>query len=386
MQAELGLERESGLELEKKAHGIEDLRYHVQRSAQNETGVYWMRGRNGEVLYVGKSTQLRTRLLSYFRLPWPEHRHARMLREAHSIEWESEPSEFAALLRETRLIREHLPKYNIRSARPLHRWWVIAIGKGVAPKLRIQRASIALQAKDVKEIIGPFSSRRPLVNALRVLNDSLGLRDCSERVPMFMDNEISLFDSAVPAMQRTPACHRYETGRCLGPCIGATTSYEYNDRLFRAQAVLEGRNDFLQQQLVREMSIASADMAYERAGWLRDRLSALQALTDQLQRIREALARPNCACAVPGHGNHHRIYLIRHGLVAGEARYNNCGELEALRSMSNESRPFHTSSVSPDKLDELWLVESWLSGKAGCVPLISDTVDGALELLANHGN
>ena len=61
------------------------LRDHVRAGARNVPGVYVMRGAHGDVLYVGKSTQLRTRLLSYFRLPWPEHRHARMLRETASI-------------------------------------------------------------------------------------------------------------------------------------------------------------------------------------------------------------------------------------------------------------------------------------------------------------
>src|SRR5687768_12832674 len=58
---------------------VAHLRDHVRAGCRNHPGVYLMRGPHGEILYVGKSTQLRTRLLSYFRLPWPEHRHARML-------------------------------------------------------------------------------------------------------------------------------------------------------------------------------------------------------------------------------------------------------------------------------------------------------------------
>ena len=138
------------------------LKAQVRESARNVPGVYLMRGAHGEVLYVGKSTQVRTRLLSYFRLPWPEHRHARLLRETTRIEWEPLPSEFAALLREVRLIRAHLPRYNVRSARPLDKWWVITIAKGPAPRLRIQRASAAARSRDVAQMVGPFASRRPL--------------------------------------------------------------------------------------------------------------------------------------------------------------------------------------------------------------------------------
>ena len=119
---------------------VQRLRAQVREQMRNEPGVYLMRGVHGEVLYVGKSTQVRTRLLSYFRLPWPEHRHSRLLRETARIEWEPMPSEFAALLREVRLIRAHLPKYNIKAARPLDKWWVITVAGGTAPRLRIQRA------------------------------------------------------------------------------------------------------------------------------------------------------------------------------------------------------------------------------------------------------
>src|SRR6187402_3260779 len=67
---------------------VNRLREVVRASATNRPGVYRMRNSHGELLYVGKSKQIRTRLLSYFRLPWPEHRHARMLRETSVIEWD----------------------------------------------------------------------------------------------------------------------------------------------------------------------------------------------------------------------------------------------------------------------------------------------------------
>ena len=195
---------------------------------RNVPGVYLMRGVHGEVLYVGKSTQVRTRLLSYFRLPWPEHRHARLLRETARIEWEPMPSEFAALLREVRLIRAHLPKYNIKAARPLDKWWVITVAGGPAPRLRIQRASAAARAKQAAQVIGPFASRRPLVEALRVLNDALGLRDCTDRVPMVLHDAVDLFDDMVhPSLTRTPGCHRYvaASGRALAPPPNTPTAH-----------------------------------------------------------------------------------------------------------------------------------------------------------------
>jgi excinuclease ABC subunit C len=361
---------------------IARLREQVRATTRNVPGVYLMRGAHGEVLYVGKSTQVRTRLLSYFRLPWPEHRHARLLRETARIEWEPLPSEFAALLREVRLIRAHLPRYNVRSARPLDRWWVITIAKGPAPRLRIQRASAAARSRDIAQVIGPFASRRPLVDALRVLNDALGLRDCSDRVPMHTSDVAELFDGQHPALQRTPACHRYETRRCLGPCVGAASEYEYRTQLTRAKAVLEGRDDSPHQYLVREMAVASAALSFERAGWLRDRLTALQELDGQLARVRDALARPSFAYAVPGRGGDDRLYLVRHGRVVGEAR---CLEPESIAALQAlEHRGVQAPSAAMvEQLDELLMLEQWFRANPS-ESLRAETVVGALDALATH--
>lgn len=337
------------------------LREHVRAGARNTPGIYLMRGAHGEVLYVGKSTQIRTRLLSYFRLPWPEHRHARMLRETASIEWEAHPSEFAALLREVRLIRAHLPRYNKKSARPLDRWWVITISDGPAPRLKVQRASAAVRtaSRGHAGIIGPFSSRAPLVEALRVLNDALGLRDCTDRVRMFLRDATELFDETLyPQLARTPGCHRYETRRCLGPCVGACSAHEYHAQLVRARAVLEGRDDSPQQRLVREMATASAAQSYERAGWLRDRLAALQELELQLTRVRDAIGGPSGVYAVPGRDGDDRLYLIRHGRVVAEAA---CADMAAVNALQRHTQPSSIAAVgiAPEHLDEVLMISQW---------------------------
>ena len=72
---------------------------------------------DGEVVYVGKSKRLRTRLLSYFRCAYPEDKGARILREAERIEWEYMPSEFAALLEELRSIKRYRPRFNVAMKR-----------------------------------------------------------------------------------------------------------------------------------------------------------------------------------------------------------------------------------------------------------------------------
>src|ERR1051325_3898232 len=89
------------------------MRERVKADAADKPGVYRMIAAGGEVVYVGKSKRLRTRLLSYFRAAFPEDKGARLLREAGSIEWEYTPSEFSALLLELRHIKSHRPRFNV---------------------------------------------------------------------------------------------------------------------------------------------------------------------------------------------------------------------------------------------------------------------------------
>ena len=92
---------------------LEAMRAHVRANAADRPGVYRMLSADGEIVYVGKSKQVRSRLLSYFRCEYPEEKGARILREARSIDWEYCPSEFAALITELRLIKRLRPRYNV---------------------------------------------------------------------------------------------------------------------------------------------------------------------------------------------------------------------------------------------------------------------------------
>ena len=115
----------------------------VRESAADRPGVYRMLSSSGEVVYVGKSKRVRTRLLSYFRCAYPEEKGARILREAESIDWEYTPSEFAALLKELRLIKTFRPRLNVAMKRDGLHYAFIKVTRGAAPKLAVVRGPSA---------------------------------------------------------------------------------------------------------------------------------------------------------------------------------------------------------------------------------------------------
>jgi len=109
------------------------MRSNVKDTAADRPGVYRMLSSDGEILYVGKSKRVRTRLLSYFRCAYPDEKGARILRSAESIEWDYTPSEFAALLQELRLIKRFRPRYNVAMKRDGRNYCFIKLTRGQAP-------------------------------------------------------------------------------------------------------------------------------------------------------------------------------------------------------------------------------------------------------------
>ncbi|HUE77534.1 MAG TPA: nucleotide excision repair endonuclease, partial [Longimicrobiales bacterium] len=94
-------------------HDAHGLRAYVRDHAENRPGVYRLIGPEEQVLYVGKSIRIRSRLLSYFRADRAE-KAAEILTFARRVEWDDLPSEFSALLREFRLIRRLRPPFNVQ--------------------------------------------------------------------------------------------------------------------------------------------------------------------------------------------------------------------------------------------------------------------------------
>lgn len=287
------------------------LRGVVRAGAADRPGVYRMLAEDGEVLYVGKSKRVRTRLLSYFRYAYPEHKGARIVREARRIEWDYTPSEFAALLHELRLIKLFRPRYNVQMKRDKRHYAFIKLTRGAAPKLSVVRGA---GSEDGGVYYGPFLGAQRVSEAVRELSDALGLRDCSLDRRMHFADQRELF--VVPP--RTPGCIRHEIGKCLAPCIAACTESDYDERVVLARAFLDGADDSPMDALRAEMESASEELAFERAASCRDKLQRLEALREQFARLRFALETLSFVYTVPGHDGTDHVYLVRRGRVRHE--------------------------------------------------------------------
>ena len=335
---------------------LDTMRAAVKAGARDRPGVYRMLAADGEIVYVGKSKKLRTRLLSYFRCDFPADKGARIVREADRIEWDYAPSEFAALLEELRLIKRFRPRLNVAMKRDARHFAFIKLTRGAAPKLLVVRGA---GADDALIYYGPFHGAQRVGDAVRELNDALSLRDCRLDQPMHFADQPELFQ----IYPRTPGCIRYEIRKCLGPCVGGCTAAQYDERVHLVRGFLDGNDDGPLQALREEMVAASERLEFERAGSLRDKLQRLEGLREQFIKFRFAIETLSFVYTVPGFEGDDRVYLIRRGRVRGVCAIPRT-TTDRMRLLEMVEDVFHPveregGQLPAHEIDELLLLSSW---------------------------
>ncbi len=222
-------------------------------------GVYLMKDRSGQVIYVGKAKNLRTRVRQYFR-PGGDSRFfvaAGLLgRALHDIETVVVESEKDALLLENHLIKKHQPRFNVK-LRDDKQYLVLRIDTSV----RFPRVDVVRNIKDDgARYFGPYHSATSCRETLRTLNRHFHLRTCSDHV----------------LATRTRPCLQYQIKRCPGPCVYPVDPESYADQVEDVAMFLAGKNDELVKRLERRMVAKSLAEEFEAAAQLRDSLAAVR--------------------------------------------------------------------------------------------------------------
>lgn len=346
------MKRRRGMRLLLPAADLGALKDRVRALAENRPGVYRMIDSTGNVVYVGKTKHVRTRLLSYFRARHPD-KQARILNAAADIAWEYAPSEFAALLGELRLIRRLRPHFNW-SLNRTRRSVLVKVSQGAAARVYVGGDV----AKDDQRAYGPFRSMSRTVEAVRTLNDLLGLRDCAAKMPIVYAGQRDLFDQPLQA-----ACARHAFGSCSGPCAGFVAEWDYRRRVETAMAFLEGRTIQPIDRVVRAMQEAAENAQFELAARWREKFEQVEWLLAATARARTAVDLLSFVYRDPGEFGDDRVYLVRQGLVKATFPYPSTPiEHEAFRAVVRDEleQPGHAPGWLPlDGIDEILLVMSW---------------------------
>ncbi len=333
------------------------LRALVRRECLRLPGVYGMVDAKGELIYVGKAKNLRVRLLSYFRPRSRDPKAGRILKRTRRLVWEIATSEFAALLRELELIQRWQPRFNVQGQPGRRRRVYVCVGRRPAATVFLAPQPPRTASVSFGPVPAGFRARE----AVRRLNDWFRLRDCAQSQKMTFADQRELFQ-----LPLTPGCIRHEIGNCLGPCAAACTRDDYAANVQALVAFLRGEDDSPLRKLEAEMTAASANLAFERAAALRDKLDTLSWLSERLQLVREA-SHHSFVYAVQGHDGSQTWYLIHGGRVCAvvAAPTDEASRCQAAKRVQQVYKR-QTSSFGPPgprEIDDVLLVAAWFRSR-----------------------
>ncbi len=242
------------------------------KTLPDQPGVYLFKDHAGGILYVGKALSLRRRVSSYFR---PPHRFggrpptpcggrtpsrlspriARLVERVADVEVQTTASEAEALLRESDLIKQYHPKYNV-AYRDDKSYPLLKLTNERFPRLLLIRSRRANRPDQQSgRYFGPYPDAGAVHEALRFLRRVFPMRTCRQ-------------------FPKTP-CLEYHIGQCLAPCVGWIDESSYQRIVNDLVEFLEGKRDELLRDLAKRMEHAASRQRFEEAARLRDQIQAL---------------------------------------------------------------------------------------------------------------
>jgi DNA polymerase III subunit epsilon len=316
--------------------------------APRSPGVYRFLDERGEVLYVGKATDLRSRLRTYFGQD-PRRRIADMVRETASVSWEVTPTELEANVREVRAIVAHQPRYNRRSKHPGRAVWV-ALTDEAFPRLSLVRTP-----RD-GPTLGPFTSRRRAEAVVDAIHEVVAVRRCTFRIRRAQDH---------------PACALKELGRCGAPCDGTQDELGYARAIAPLVALLSGDAAGVLTALRRRMDELAAEQRYEDAARVRRRLHGLADVVASERVTAPLLAADDLVLTRPAGADAIEVVRLRGGRLCTSAVVPPGTDDAAAAAAVGVGGLLDGATVVVDddvppaaQVEELRLVARWVAGRA----------------------
>jgi excinuclease ABC subunit C len=243
--------------------------YEKIRALPTQPGVYLYKNAEGEVIYVGKANNLRSRVRSYLlEAAQADAKTGSLMREAVDLDYILVGNEREALALETNLIKQRKPRFNILLKDDKSYPYVKLTLADRYPKVFVTRRLL----KDGAAYYGPYFPGSLAGRVVELIHRSFQLPSCKVDLSRYHPR----------------ACLQYYIHRCLGPCVeGLTTPDLYKKAVRDAQLFLEGRHAELESSLTARMMDAAGSEQFEAAARLRDQLSTLHQLQEK-QRVATA--------------------------------------------------------------------------------------------------
>ena len=315
-------------------------------------GCYLMKNQKGEIIYVGKAINLRSRVRSYFHssgdLSPKTHR---LVNNIANIDWIVVGSELEALILEMTLIKKHKPTYNVRLKDDKRYPYIKVHWADPFPKVTVTRE----MTEDGSRFYGPYTSGWAVHQTLDVLRRIFPYLTCNREI----------------TGEDRRACLYYDIKLCNASCIGAIRQEEYRDMIENLCQFLSGKTEEIKTNLSRQMENEADQLRFEQAAVIRDRLSAIDKVverqkvisTDQVNSDVIAMARSDGEACV-------QVFFIRNGKLIGREYFilegtedENTGEIisQFLKQFYKKAAVIPEQVLLPQAIEEARIIQQWMN-------------------------
>ena len=319
----------------------------------HKPGVYIMHDKDDKIIYVGKAISLRNRVRQYFRKTNKTKRIENMVALIDHFEYIVTDNEAEALILECNLIKKNMPKFNVLLKDDKTYPYIKVNVKAEFPDVYITRRIL----NDGAKYFGPYASAGSAKEMVEFIKSKFKIRQC--RSFKYKDRP----------------CLNYHIKKCMAPCMGYVSREEYMKQIDEIIDVLEGKTDKLVKQLNQEMLEASKGMHYEKAAYLRDKLIAVERISERqkVSNISEndidviGLARNDTKVCV-------EIFFVRKSKMIGREHFflNDLVDEESKEIISGFIKQYYLDRpVLPNKImireeiEDKEVLQEWLTKEAG---------------------
>lgn len=273
---------------------LKSIRDEILPKVPDRPGVYFMKDKHGALIYIGKAKSLRNRLRSYFSGIESHPKRTRdLVHTVRDLQWEETGSELSALLIESKLIKEHKPKFNRAQRRYRNRPFIRLDKSHDAPSIKLS----SYVQDDGAEYFGPLGGRRQAELVVDIINHMYQLRECDENT-----------------FRQGHRCMYASFGRCQAPCEGGQAAEHYLFEVERVRAFLKGQDHSVLPILQDKMKEAAGRQAYEEAAEYRDWYNRLERILTKRQGIASSVLEHNAVLVQPGTSDGTKeLFIVRYG-------------------------------------------------------------------------
>jgi excinuclease ABC subunit C len=323
------------------------------RAVPDSPGVYLLRDKSAQVIYVGKALRLRDRLRSYFTPGYAQNaRLAELLRKVWDFEFVRTANEVEALVLENDFIKHYKPRFNIRLKDDKNYLYLKLPVTEEFPRVHYTRRI----AKDGALYFGPYTSALSLRSTVKSLRQLLPFRTCSDDI-----------------FKQGKVCLDFHIRRCPGPCELRVSRAEYHATIRQVAMFMEGRSDVLTRDLRDRMAAAAESLDFENAARYRDKLLAIEKIADRQKVLTHSRDDQDLvAYARDGKSVFVEVAYIRQGKMIGHDGHalegaGDAAEAELLRGFLLQYYGSAThvprTILLPGPVEEPDLVRDWLISK-----------------------